>query len=123
MAYVGDRNGALATLDEKCAWMPRVGQMNPRGSWSILANVIEGLAMLGERARAAELYPLARELIGTGAVALWPISRLTQAAAGVTAAAAHEWEAAEDHFQTAMQQAESFPNRLEQADNHLVLAQ
>jgi hypothetical protein len=41
---------------------------------------------------------------------------LTQTIAGVAAAAAHEWEAAEDHFQTALQQAESFPNRLEQAE-------
>ena len=32
------------------------------------------------------------------------------------AAAAHGWKAAEDHFQTALQQAESFPNRLEQAE-------
>jgi hypothetical protein len=90
--------------------------MNPRGSWSMLALVIEGFAMLDERARAADLYPLARELINTGAVVLWPVSRLTQTVAGVGAAAAHEWKAAEDHFQTALRQAESFPNRLEQTE-------
>jgi hypothetical protein len=116
MAYAGDRAGTFTSFDEKRMWLPRLGQMNPRGSWSMLALVIEGFAMLGERARAAELYPLARELISTGAVVLWPISRLTQTIAGVAAAAAHEWEAAEDHFQTALQQAESFPNRLEQAE-------
>jgi len=82
----------------------------------MLALVIEGFTMLGERARTAELYPLARELISTGAVVLWPVSRLTQTAAGVAAAAAQEWEAAEDHFQIAMQQAEAFPNLLEQAE-------
>ena len=116
MAYAGDRTGALASLDEKRTWMPRIGQMNPRGSWSMLALVIEGFAILDERARAAELYPLARELISTGAVVLWPVSRLTQTVAGIAAAAAEEWEAAEDHFQTALRQAESFPNRLEQAE-------
>jgi tetratricopeptide (TPR) repeat protein len=116
MAYVGDRGGALASLDENSKWMPRLGQMNPRGSWSMLALVIEGLAMLGERARAAELYPLARELISTGAVVLWPVSRQTQTVAGVAATAAQEWGAAEDHFQIAMQQAEAFPNLLEQAE-------
>ena len=116
MAYAADRTGALASFDETRTWMPRLGQMNPRGSWSMLALVIEGFAMLGERSRAAELYPLVRELISTGAVYLWPISRLTQTAAGIAAAAAHEWEAAEDHFQTGMRQAESFPNILEQAD-------
>ena len=118
MAYAGDRTGALASFDENRKWMPREGQKNPRGSWSMLALVIEGFAMLGERLRAAELYPLARELISTGAVALWPISRLTQTVAGIAAAAAHEWKAAEDHFKTALQQAESFPNRLEQAEIH-----
>ena len=84
----------------------------------MLALVIEGFAMLDERARAADLYPLARELINTGAVVLWPVSRLTQTVAGVAAAAAHEWKAAEDHFQTALRQAESFPNRLEQTEIH-----
>ena len=116
MAYAGDRTGALASFAENRKWMPREGEKNPRGSWSMLALVIEGFGMLGERLRAAELYPLGRELISTGAVALWPISRLTQTVAGIAAAAAHEWKAAEDHFQTALRQAESFPNRLEQAE-------
>ena len=82
----------------------------------MLALVIEGFAMLGEGPRAAELSPLARELINTGAVWLWPISRLTRTVAGIAAAAAHEWEPAEEHFQIAMQQAESFPYRLEEAE-------
>jgi hypothetical protein len=82
----------------------------------MLALVIEGFVMLGERARAAELYPLARELTDTGAVSLWPISRLTQTAVGVAAAAAHDWEAAEEHFHVALQQAEAFPQHLEQAE-------
>jgi tetratricopeptide (TPR) repeat protein len=116
MAYAGDRDGALASLDENRTWMPRLGQMNPRGSWAMLANVIEGFAILGERARTAELYPLACKLISTGAVALWPISRFTQTISGVAAAAARQWEVAEDHFQIALQQAESFPQRLEQAE-------
>jgi tetratricopeptide (TPR) repeat protein len=82
----------------------------------MLALVIEGFAMLNERSRAAELYPLARELISTGAVSLWPISRFTQTSAGVAAAAARKWEAAEEHFKIALQQAESFPDHLEQAE-------
>jgi hypothetical protein len=47
---------------------------------------------------------------------LWPIFRFTHTVAGMAAAAAHLWEAAEDHFQTALQQAENFPHRLEQAE-------
>jgi tetratricopeptide (TPR) repeat protein len=55
-------------------------------------------------------------LIGTGAVALWLNFRFTQTIAGIAAAAARQWEAAEDHFQIALQQAESFPHLLEQAE-------
>jgi hypothetical protein len=67
----------------------------------MLALVTEGLVILGERLRAGELYPLVCELIETGAVALWPISGFTQTIAGIAAAAARQWEAAEDHFQSA----------------------
>jgi hypothetical protein len=116
MAYAGDRGGAFAILDEKRTSLARSGQPNSRGSWLMLASVVEGLVMLGEQAQAAGLCPLVRELIGTGAVALWPISRFTQTIAGLAAAAAHQWEAAEEHFQIAMNQAESFPDRLEQAE-------
>ena len=82
----------------------------------MLALVIEGLVMLGEHSQAGQLYPLARELIGTGAVVLWPTFRFTQTIAGVAAAASRQWEAAENHFRNAMQQAEAFPQRLEQAE-------
>jgi tetratricopeptide (TPR) repeat protein len=116
LTYAGDRNGALAILDEKRALLPRSGQPNSIGSWWMLALVIEGLVMLGEQAQAGQLHPLACELIGTGAVLLWPILRFTQTIAGVAAAASRQWEAAEEHFQIALQQAESFPNLLEQAE-------
>jgi tetratricopeptide (TPR) repeat protein len=117
MAYAGDRDGAFAVLDEKKrTWLPHGGQHNTRGSWFMLALVIEGLVILGERSQAGELYPLVCELVDTGAVLLWPISRFTQTIAGIAATAARQWEAAEEHFQIALQQAESFPDRLEQAE-------
>ncbi len=116
MAYAGDRDGAFANLDEKRTWLPHSGQHNTRGSWFMLALVIEGLVMLGDQSQAAQLYPLARELIGTGAVVLWPILRFTHTTAGLAAAAARQWRAAEDHFGIALQHAEAFPQRLEQAE-------
>ena len=116
LAYAGDRDGAFAILDQKRTWLPHSGQHNTRGSWFMLALVIEGLAVLGERGQATELYPLVSDLLETGAVALWPIHRFTHTIAGIAAAAAHDWETAEDHFQTALHQAESFPYRLEQAE-------
>jgi tetratricopeptide (TPR) repeat protein len=116
MAYAGERASAFAIFDENRARLPLGGQPNTRGSWLMLALVIEGLVTLGEQAQAGQLYPLARELVGTGAVALWPIARFTQTIAGAAAAAAGQWEAAEEHFQIALQQAEAFPSRLEQAE-------
>jgi tetratricopeptide (TPR) repeat protein len=116
LAYAGDRGRALAILEQNRKWLPSVGQPNTMGSWCMLMLVIEGLVILGEQSPSGELYPLARELVDTGAVVLWPIFRFTHTVAGIAAAAAHEWEAAEDHFRTALQQAESFPHCLEQAE-------
>jgi eukaryotic-like serine/threonine-protein kinase len=116
MAYSGDRDGALALLEKQRASLPLSGRENTRGSWWTLGMVIEGLFMLGERAQAGQLYPLVRELIDTGAVVAWPMPRYTQTIAGLAAAAAHQWEAAEKHFQVAMRQAEFFPDFLEQAE-------
>jgi hypothetical protein len=116
MAYAGDRDGALAILDETRGLLPRSGQSNTAGSWLMLALVIEGLVMLGEHSQAGELYPLVCELLGTGLVVLWPIFRLTHTIVGVAAAAARQWEAAEEHFQLAMLQAKALPHRLEQTE-------
>jgi tetratricopeptide (TPR) repeat protein len=116
LAYVGDKAGASAILREKRAWLPRSGRPSTMGSWWMLVQVIEGLVMLGEQAQAGQFYPLVRELVDTGAVAFWPIFRFTHTVAGMAAAAANQWEAAEDHFQTALQQAQSIPHSLEQAE-------
>ena len=115
LAYAGDRDGALAILDQKRARLPVRGQENTRGSWLMLALVIEGLVMLGERSQAEELYPLVDELLDTGAVALWPIS-LHANDRGSRRGGGAAWKAAEEHFQIALHQAESFPDRLEQAE-------
>ena len=116
MAYAGDRDGALALLEKHRTSLPVSGRENTRGSWWMLALVIEGLFMLGEQAQAGQLYPLVRELIDTGAVVVWPIPRYTQTVAGLAAAGARQWEAAEKHFQLARRQADFFPDRPEQAE-------
>jgi hypothetical protein len=67
MAYSGDRDGGLKVLNEWSGWLPTAGESNTRGSWWMLALVIEGLVVLDERLRAGELYQLAGELLGSGA--------------------------------------------------------
>jgi hypothetical protein len=42
--------------------------------------------------------------------------RFTQTIAGIAAAAAGKWEASEEHFRVALNQTESLPYRLEQAE-------
>src|SRR5262249_10133321 len=49
-------------------------------------------------------------------VALWPVARFTQTVAGMAAAAGAQWDDAERHFQSALEQAERFPNRFEYAE-------
>jgi eukaryotic-like serine/threonine-protein kinase len=116
MAYSGNSNDALALLEKHRALLPVSGQENIRGSWWMLAMVVEGLAMLGKQAQAGQLYPLVRELIDTGAIVAWPIPRYTQTMAGLAAAGAHQWNLAEEHFQIARRQADFFPDRVEQAE-------
>jgi tetratricopeptide (TPR) repeat protein len=116
MAYAGDRDGALAIFNEHRECLPVLGQKNVRGSWWMLALVVEGLYIIGERSQAGQLYPLVREFIATGTVTLWSLARFTQTIAGIAAASARQYENAEEHFRIAMQQAESFPDQLEQAE-------
>jgi hypothetical protein len=59
-------NVTSVPVDAKADRTP--GQHNPRGSWLLLASVVEGLLMLGEEELAAQLYPLTLELIDTGPV-------------------------------------------------------
>ena len=116
MAYAGDHRGAFAILDEGREWLPRGGRTNARGSWFLLAQLIEGLVILGEKSQAAQFYPLACDLIDTGVVPLWPIFRFAQTVAGIAASAARQWEAAEDHFAIAMEQAKALTHLLEQGE-------
>jgi hypothetical protein len=116
IAYAGNRAGAIAILNEKRGWLPASDQPSPMGAWPMLALVVEGLFVLGEKTEAGQLYALVRELIDTGTVLIWPIFRFTQTIAGIAATAARQWKVAEEHFQTAMQQAESIPHLLEQAE-------
>ena len=116
MAYAGDRDGALAIFQENRTRLPLNGRYNTVGSWWMLALAIEGLVILGEHSQAGELYPLALELLDTGAVLLNISFRFTQTIAGIAAAAAGKWEASEEHFRVALNQTESLPYRLEQAE-------
>jgi tetratricopeptide (TPR) repeat protein len=115
-AYAGDSNGALAMLEQERQNLPRPGQANTMGAWSMLSAAIEGLAILNEREEAANLYPLVGEAIDSGAL-LGDIGLgLLQTVAGIAAAASGQWEKAEEHYQTALRQAHELPVVIEQPE-------
>jgi class 3 adenylate cyclase/tetratricopeptide (TPR) repeat protein len=115
-AYAGDKDAALATLEQRRDNLPRSGQANTNGAWTMLFGVVEGLAVLGERNEAAKLYPLVLEAIDTGAVIPWLGDRLLQTVAGMAAAAGRQWEKAEEHYQTALRQAHELPVVIQQPE-------
>ena len=115
-AYAGDSNGALAMLENERQNLPRSGQPNTMGAWTMLLAAIEGLAVLNEREEAAKLYPLVAETIDTRALLIEFGVGLLQTVAGMAAAAGSQWERAEEHYQTALRQAHELPHRLGQAE-------
>jgi tetratricopeptide (TPR) repeat protein len=115
-AYTGDRDAALAMLEERRGDLPRPGRANTVGAWLMLAAVVEGLAVIDELDEAAKLYPLVLEDIDTGALLLGFTSRLVQMLAGIAAAAGRQWEKAEEHYRTALRQAHELPHKIEQPE-------
>ena len=114
-AYMGDKDAALAALEERREGLPRPGRANSAGAWAMLFGAVEGLAVLGEREEAAKLYPLVLEAVNSGALVYWP-RRLYQSLAGTAAAAGGQWEQAEEHYQTALRQAHELPFVIEQPE-------
>ena len=87
------------------------GQLNPVGEWHALEKSVVGLAALGKKEEAAALRPLTEELVRTGA---WIGSSPFRTAAGIAAACAGDWAAAEEHHLTAIHQMDTAPYRVAQ---------
>jgi hypothetical protein len=90
--------------------LPRAGQLNSVGAWTALERSVVGLAWMGRKEEVATLRPLTEELVGTG---VW-VSRAMlpyRTTAGIAAACAGDWSAAEEHHLTAIHQADTAPYR------------
>ena len=125
LAYMGDRSAALALLDVRSAELPRAGEPNTWGSLTLLFSVVEGLAVLDERDRAAGLYGLVVESMARTRAVTGSFfdARLFERAAGIAAAAGRRYDDAEGHFRTAMRQAEELPHPAEAAHTRRFYAQ
>ena len=92
------------------------GRPNTSGAWAVLLTAVEGLAVVGEKAEAAKLYPVALEAIQTGALFRPYDSRLLDTVAGIAATCGGKWAEAEDHFRTALRRTEELPHIIEQPE-------
>jgi class 3 adenylate cyclase/tetratricopeptide (TPR) repeat protein len=115
LAYRGEKNKALALLDGQS--MPGPGEPKLWGPATMLLAAVEGLTVIGERERAAILYPSVIDVFDRTRVACPPYNdgRLVLRAAGIAAAAGQQWTEAQEHFETALRQAAELPYRLEEA--------
>jgi class 3 adenylate cyclase/tetratricopeptide (TPR) repeat protein len=112
-AYAGRRDEALAILDARSAQFPSPGGRAGTGVWLVTGTAVESLALLGERGRAAELYPLALDLASRGALVRGWDYALTDRVAGIAAAAGEDWAGAEAHFRSAAALCDRLDHRME----------
>jgi DNA-binding SARP family transcriptional activator len=125
LAYLGRAPDVVAVLDGRQPDVPQPGRPNHWGPWNLAATAVEALSVIGERDRAAGLYPLIRELIATTGLLLqgFAPAHLLERIAGIGAAAGGDWDAAAEHFRTALRQSEEIPFLIEGAETRRFYAQ
>ena len=113
---LGHRETAMALLDTRRDRLPSAGSPSTTGAWNMLFGVVEGLAVLGDRDAVARLYPAVVAGVDTGTLVDFNASCLLQKIAGIAAAAGGQWDDAESHYETALEQAHAIPFRSEQPE-------
>lgn len=116
--HLGNRDPVLGVLDAPAPadLLPRKEGPSPAGAWTMLLRAVEGLMVLGERERAAAISSLLDGALATGTVFAPHATRLVQTVAGIGATARGDWQRADEHFETALRQAQEMPFVCEQAD-------
>jgi hypothetical protein len=107
------RDTCRQLLTDRRALLPRSGEVPAIGPLMALYGAAQGCVVAGLDDDAAALYPVVAEQLGRLPVANVFDLTLAERVAGMTAAAAREWDAAEQHFERALHQANEWPNRLE----------
>jgi serine/threonine protein kinase/tetratricopeptide (TPR) repeat protein len=90
--------------------LPVPGELNSLGAWTALDRSVIGLARMGLQSEVAALRPMTEELLLTGAWT-YALSSPFRTIAGVAAASAGDWAAAEEHHLCAVRQCDSAPYR------------
>ncbi|MEA2614788.1 MAG: hypothetical protein QOE72_571 [Chloroflexota bacterium] len=110
--YEGDRAGVLATLEERRGSFSEPGRSRCLRAWTTLLALPEALTVVGAWSEAAAFYPIVREAVDMGATLRLYDTALVQMVAGQCAAAGEDWAVAEEHYRTALVQAEELPHRI-----------
>lgn len=114
LAYMNDPE-AGALMEQLRPRMCIAGQENQIGAWYTGIAILEAAAVLGLREQCAALRPCAIQLSEAGTHVVWNLG-LAQRHAGVAAAAAGDWDGAEEHFDAARTQAMDIGYRMELAE-------
>ena len=122
-AYMGNRSLATDLIEQARPGFARAGRANPGPAWISALMGIEALAILGESEAAADLYPVALDIMSKGSVLRAWDFRLLQTLAGIAATCAGDWSTAEHHFREALRLAHDLPMRLEEPEARRFYAQ
>jgi hypothetical protein len=116
LAYAGRRDDLLAEWGPRRTSLPVAGRVAGIGAWTTLLGGVEALAVVGEHAEAAALYPQISAAIEDGTLHReWDLRSL-HTLAGISARCAERWVDAERHFVAAIEEADRVPLRLEAAE-------
>jgi tetratricopeptide (TPR) repeat protein len=96
-------------VPDEMAWQPA-------GKKQVVLAATEALAVLGRMDEAAPLYPLVRAQASSGEFVQQFHTGLVEKTAGIGALAAGDFEASEQHFMWALQQADELPYATEQGE-------
>jgi len=113
-ARLGDA-GTFELYERLRSQIPTGGEPMSSGPAMLLKGAIEALVLIGRDGEAAKLYPAMQELATAGIGVQDFTYGFHQRFAGMAATAAGEWDAAEVHFQMALELADHLGHRVEMA--------
>jgi class 3 adenylate cyclase/tetratricopeptide (TPR) repeat protein len=116
LAYQGRTEEVLELFESARSMLPSLKAASGIGSWNGMLGFVEALYLCGLYDQAAALSPLVEGVLELRRSWLSLDGRLVETRAGIAAAAARRWEAAERYFAIAREVAAQMSNRVELAD-------
>lgn len=122
LAHFGERRReAMELYDEVAGLFPEPGTPSSFGRWIVLGYAVEGLFLLEEYERAAQLYGLLERVSETEIVFRWD-GRPIETILGLAAAAGGHWEKAHVHFERGIKLVDDLNLRFERLETRRMYA-